>query len=182
MTTLKRNDVVSELTTDAMKPQNQVQDLSLKFEEIKSLISLISREHIDELQLETSNIKLHIRKTANNQITSTVSQITAHNASSVLPLSQLALDLSTSDQLNDSDIHYITSPIVGTFYRASNANASAFVKPGDSVKPGQTLCIVEAMKLMNEIECDVSGELIAVMVDDGHPVEYGERLFSIRVY
>jgi acetyl-CoA carboxylase biotin carboxyl carrier protein len=78
-------------------------------------------------------------------------------------------------------IHYITSPIVGTFYRSANPTAPSFVNPGDRVKPGQTLCIVEAMKLMNEIECDITGEVVRVLVENGQPVEYGERLFAVRI-
>jgi len=84
-------------------------------------------------------------------------------------------------ELEDPGIHPVTSPIVGTFYRAPSTNAAPFVQPGDFVKPGQTLCIVEAMKLMNEIECDVAGEVVAVLAENGQPVEYGERLFTIRV-
>jgi len=83
--------------------------------------------------------------------------------------------------MDEPGLHYITSPIVGTFYRSSNPKASAFVNVGDMVKPGQTLCIVEAMKLMNEIECDITGEIVKVLVENGQPVEYGERLFAARV-
>ncbi|HZU53182.1 MAG TPA: acetyl-CoA carboxylase biotin carboxyl carrier protein, partial [Holophagaceae bacterium] len=95
----------------------------------------------------------------------------------------IAFDLKTAPAapVDDPSIHYLTSPIVGTFYRASNPNSPAFVSPGDRVKPGQTLCIVEAMKLMNEIECDVAGEVVKVLVENGQPVEYGERLFAIKV-
>ena len=78
-------------------------------------------------------------------------------------------------------IHYVTSPIVGTFYRASSPTAAPFVSPGDYVKPGQTLCIIEAMKLMNEIESDLAGEVVKVLVENGTPVEYGERLFAVRI-
>ena len=83
--------------------------------------------------------------------------------------------------VEDPNIHYVTSPIVGTFYRSSNPTASPFVSQGDFVKPGQTLCIIEAMKLMNEIECDVAGEVVKVLVENGTPVEYGERLFAVRI-
>jgi len=81
----------------------------------------------------------------------------------------------------EAGLHYITSPIVGTFYRSSNPNSPPFVAAGDTVRPGQTLCIVEAMKLMNEIECDIAGEVVKVLVENGTPVEYGERLFAVRV-
>jgi acetyl-CoA carboxylase biotin carboxyl carrier protein len=79
-----------------------------------------------------------------------------------------------------SDLHVIKSPIVGTYYSAPSPDASPFVKPGDDVAVGQVVCIIEAMKLMNEIEADVSGEVIQVFVENGQPVEYGESLFSVR--
>ena len=83
--------------------------------------------------------------------------------------------------VEEPGIHYVTSPIVGTFYRASSPTAAPFVSPGDYVKPGQTLCIIEAMKLMNEIESDLAGEVVKVLVENGTPVEYGERLFAVRI-
>jgi acetyl-CoA carboxylase biotin carboxyl carrier protein len=86
-----------------------------------------------------------------------------------------------SAPVDEPGIHYVTSPIVGTFYRASNPTATPFASPGDFVKPGQTLCIIEAMKLMNEIESDVAGEIVKVLVENGTPVEYGERLFAVRI-
>jgi acetyl-CoA carboxylase biotin carboxyl carrier protein len=79
-----------------------------------------------------------------------------------------------------SDIHVIKSPIVGTFYASPSPNADAFVSVGARVEPGQVLCIIEAMKLMNEIESDVAGEIVQVFVENGKPVEYGESLFGIR--
>jgi acetyl-CoA carboxylase biotin carboxyl carrier protein len=78
------------------------------------------------------------------------------------------------------DVHLVKSPIVGTFYRSSAPDAKPFVAPGDRVAKGQVLCIVEAMKLMNEIESDCDGEVLEVMVANGQPVEFGEPLFRIR--
>ena len=78
------------------------------------------------------------------------------------------------------DVHIVKSPIVGTFYAAPSPGAQPFVKVGDVVQPGQVLCIVEAMKLMNEIEADVGGEVVRVFVENGQPVEYGEPLFALR--
>jgi acetyl-CoA carboxylase biotin carboxyl carrier protein len=78
------------------------------------------------------------------------------------------------------DLHVIKSPIVGTFYAAPNPEAGPFVKVGDIVKAGQTVCIIEAMKLMNEIEADTSGEVVRILVENGQPVEYGEPLFALR--
>jgi len=153
--------------------------MTLGFEEIQKLIILMGKEPIDELQLEVGGVKLHVKKTVSSNATPNITQI----ATNIQP-NAVIKNLTTSDQHSDkligSDIRYITSPIVGTFYRAPSVNASAFVQSGDLVKLGQTLCIVEAMKLMNEIECDVAGELVEIMAEDGQPVEYGERLFAIR--
>ena len=80
----------------------------------------------------------------------------------------------------DEGLHWVASPIVGTFYRAPNPDAEPYVKVGDIVHEGQTLCIVEAMKLMNEIESDVAGTIVKVLPDNAQPVEYGERLFAVR--
>ena len=85
-----------------------------------------------------------------------------------------------AEGLSKEDLHLIKSPIVGTFYGAPSPGAEAFVKVGSHVESGQTLCIVEAMKLMNEIESDASGEVIRVYVENGQPVEYGQPLFGIR--
>jgi acetyl-CoA carboxylase biotin carboxyl carrier protein len=78
------------------------------------------------------------------------------------------------------EFYYIKSPIVGTFFKAPSPNSEAFVSVGDFVEKGSVVCIVEAMKLMNEIESDVAGEIISILVENGQPVEYGERLFAIR--
>ncbi len=78
------------------------------------------------------------------------------------------------------ELHQVKSPIVGTFYESSAPGAQPFVRPGDTVEIGQVLCIVEAMKLMNEIECDVAGEIVRVIAKSGQPVEYGQALFAVR--
>jgi acetyl-CoA carboxylase biotin carboxyl carrier protein len=80
----------------------------------------------------------------------------------------------------EEKLHEVKSPIVGTFYESPSPGASAFVKPGDMVEVGQVLCIVEAMKLMNEIESDVAGEVVLRIASSGQPVEYGQPLFAIR--
>jgi acetyl-CoA carboxylase biotin carboxyl carrier protein len=173
--------------TPAPKAQEPAKGLALGFEEIQSLIAQVGREPIDELQLEAAGIRLLIRKpsAAAPAPALPVAATAAVTAMPVLPASPApapALPAEPAPALaEDPGIHHITSPIVGTFYRAPSASAAPFVQPGDFVKPGQTLCIVEAMKLMNEIECDVAGEVVAVLAENGQPVEYGERLFAIRV-
>jgi acetyl-CoA carboxylase biotin carboxyl carrier protein len=164
----------------AAVPKDPAVGLALGFEDIQTLISLVGREPIDELQFESRGVKLHIRKHASTPAPAPASA--AYPSAPSAPTHTLvATALPPTERSEDPGIHHITSPIVGTFYRAPSANATAFVQPGDFVKPGQTLCIVEAMKLMNEIECDVAGEVVAVLAENGQPVEYGERLFAIRV-
>ncbi len=87
---------------------------------------------------------------------------------------------SSSDPADDGDSIFVTSPFVGTFYRSPSPDAPSFVQEGQSVQPGQVLCIVEAMKLMNEIEAEVAGTLVEVLAENGKPVEYGDRLFRLK--
>ena len=162
-----------------------VQNLGL--EELKSLIALVAKESIHEFEFETGAVKFRIRKDS-----------AAPAAAPAVPVGQLVVQQAPAPATTfvspaapasapppaateDASLQYITSPIVGTFYRSPSPTAAAFVQPGDFVKPGQTLCIVEAMKLMNEIESDVAGEIVKVLVENGQPVEYGERIFAIRV-
>ena len=156
--------------------------LSLGLEDIQALIALVAQEHIDEFEMETGDVKFRIRKGG------TVPAPAVQSLAPVMPVPAMPTQTlvastqpATETKAEDPGIHHITSPIVGTFYRSSTPSGPSYVQPGDYVKPGQTLCIVEAMKLMNEIECDVAGEVVAVLVENGQPVEYGERLFAVRV-
>ncbi len=168
---------------------------SMGLDEIKSLIALVGKEPFQEFEFEAGDMKFRIRK---DSIHAPAPQVTYSPAQSATPFGSPVNHLMASAQpapvqaaplaaalspvpLDEPGIHYITSPIVGTFYRSSNPSSPSFVNPGDVVRPGQTLCIVEAMKLMNEIESDISGEIIKVLVENGQPVEYGERLFAARV-
>ena len=164
-------------------PAARTQDpegLALGFEDIQTLISQVGREPIDELQFESRGVRLHIRKHASAPAAPAPVPVQALAPAPVRTVAAAA-EPEARAVVDDPGIHPITSPIVGTFYRAPTASGAPFVQPGDFVKPGQTLCIVEAMKLMNEIECDVAGEVVAVLAENGQPVEYGERLFTIRV-
>jgi len=165
----------------AQDPAAKAAGLALGFQEIQALISQVGREPIDEFQFESLGIKLHIRKLPPAAPAPAPIQAVYAPAPSAPTHTLVATALPPTEASEDPGIHHITSPIVGTFYRAPSSTAGPFVQPGDFVKPGQTLCIVEAMKLMNEIECDVAGEVVAVLAENGQPVEYGERLFAIRV-
>ena len=154
--------------------------LPLAFEQIQALLAQVGREPIEEFELESRDVRLRIRKPASPAPALPAPAAAPLPASGPVP-APAAAPAPALERPEDAGLHSITSPIVGTFYRAPSATSAPFVQPGDFVKPGQTLCIVEAMKLMNEIECDVAGEVVAVLAENGQPVEYGERLFAIRV-
>jgi acetyl-CoA carboxylase biotin carboxyl carrier protein len=149
---------------------------TLGLEEIKSLIALVGREPFQEFEFEAGDMRFRIRKDGPVPVVQAPAPLMFSTPSSAHMLSP-----TPAAPVDDPGIHYVTSPIVGTFYRAPNPTSSPYAQPGDFVKPGQTLCIIEAMKLMNEIECDVAGEVVKVLVENGQPVEYGERLFAVRI-
>lgn len=158
---------------------------SIGLEEVKALISLVAKEQIHEFEFESGSVKFRIRKDGAAPVAVAPPAIVMAPAPAALPVmpTQAVAPVSETPGVpaEEPGVHYITSPIVGTFYRAPSPNAAPYVQVGDFVKPGQTLCVVEAMKLMNEIECDSAGEVVRVLVENGQPVEYGERLFAIRV-
>jgi len=158
---------------------------TIGLEEIKALIALVGREPFQEFEFEAGDMRFRIRKDGPPvvaQAPMAAPLVMAAPAPMVHPVSIVSsLQQQPSAPVDEPGIHYVTSPIVGTFYRASSPTAAPFVSPGDYVKPGQTLCIIEAMKLMNEIESDVAGEVVKVLVENGTPVEYGERLFAVRI-
>lgn len=178
-------------------PPKSGRSTGLSLDEIKSLIALVGKEPFQEFEFEAGDMKFRIRKDSIHapapQVTysstpaaqpygSPVSHLMAQAPPAAAPAVYAIPEPGIPEiPMDDPDLHYITSPIVGTFYRAANPKASSFVSVGDKVRPGQTLCIVEAMKLMNEIECDITGEIVKVLVENGQPVEYGERLFQARV-
>jgi acetyl-CoA carboxylase biotin carboxyl carrier protein len=169
----------------AAKPAAKMSVQALGLEEIKALIALVGREPFQEFEFEAGDMRFRIRKDgppALLQAPVAAPIVMAAPAPLVQPLPAAApVNQPPAAPAEEPGLHYVTSPIVGTFYRAPNPTAAPYAQPGDFVKPGQTLCIVEAMKLMNEIECDVAGEVVKVLVENGQPVEYGERLFAVRI-
>lgn len=156
---------------------------AIGLDEIKSLIALVGREPFQEFEFEAGDMRFRIRKDGPVQAAAVISHpvASAPGPQAHIPVAAAPMAPMAAAPLEDPNLHYVTSPIVGTFYRASNPSATPFVSPGEFVKPGQTLCIIEAMKLMNEIESDVAGEVVKVLVENGTPVEYGERLFAVRI-
>ena len=161
--------------------------------ELRELIEFLVEKDIAEFEMERGDLKLHIKRGAGATPT-TVPAVVAHavpvapmSAPMVTPSSPAAASPSSAAPAgpaaaasDDADLHILKSPMVGTFYGAPSPGAPPFIAVGDSVKEGQVLCIIEAMKLMNEIEADASGEIVKMFVSNGAPVEYGMPLFGIR--
>ena len=149
--------------------------------ELKELIEFLKEQDIAEFELERGDVKVRIKRggpvaIAPVQLPMSASAIST--AAAVPPAAAPAA--SPTPKPADEGLHQVKSPIVGTFYESPSPGSPPFVKPGDTVEAGQVLCIIEAMKLMNEIEADASGEVVKRLVNNGQPVEYGQPLFSIR--
>ncbi len=157
----------------------------MNIKEVKDLIHEILQSDISEFELEHTGTKVRLRRgfSAEPPAVSPAAVVVTH--SSATPVStghkvSAAHPAPPPEEAEESDLHIITSPIVGTFYRAPSPGAESFVKVGDTVEEGAVLCIVEAMKLMNEIPSDIAGEVVRLYVENAHPVEFGQKLFAIR--
>ncbi len=145
----------------------------MDFKLLKRLINLAEKSTIDELEVEHDGLKVRIKKAAVSSPELTQA-ITAQALAPTAPAEE-------APQL-DEDLEEIVSPMVGTFYASANPSDPPYVQEGDEVKKGDILCLVEAMKLMNEIESPHTGKIVSIHVDNAQPVEYGERLFLIKPY
>ncbi|MGB4703823.1 MAG: acetyl-CoA carboxylase biotin carboxyl carrier protein [Candidatus Saccharicenans sp.] len=153
----------------------------INFEELRRLIALLEEKNLSLFELEVEDFKIKISRNQTAPIAQAPLVIAPAGAEA--PTTAPASGSATPQvkPAEDKNIHYITSPMVGTFYRAPSPTSPPFVDIGDTVKKGQTLCIIEAMKLMNEIESDVNGIVVDILVENGKPVEYGQKLFAIKV-
>jgi acetyl-CoA carboxylase biotin carboxyl carrier protein len=162
----------------------------MNLKEIKELVDLITEKGISEFELERAGVRLKISRPGSSgavQVSSfghaTEARVPPAAAPlpappPVIPASTPAAQAEVSPQAEG--LHVVRSPMVGTFYSAPSQGSGPFVQVGDWVQPGQVLCIIEAMKLMNEIEAEIAGEVIACHVENGQPVEYGEQLFDLK--
>jgi acetyl-CoA carboxylase biotin carboxyl carrier protein len=153
-----------------------------EIEQIERLLRFMKENNLEEFEYCRGDLRIRLRKPPTGAVgraSAPEMLVVAAPASGEAAATPTAAGAAAEARGGD-DLHLITSPIVGTFYSAPSPGADAFVKVGSHVESGQTLCIVEAMKLMNEIESDVSGEIIRVYVESGQPVEYGQPLFGIR--
>ena len=151
---------------------------------IKKLVKIVDTSGVTDLEIEEGDLKIKIAKKIRNAQVITQAQIPVAAAQTVLSPSSSAGEAAkqtTDAEIPAANLHEIKSPIVGTFYRAPAPDADAYVQVGSVVSPGSVLCIVEAMKLMNEIESDISGKVIKILVENGKPVEYNQPLFLIEL-
>ena len=163
---------------------------SVNMDELRELIGLLRENGLAEMELENEGFRVRLRRE------SAFAQPTGHAPEAPLPLHPAPAPVqpapppapgpahpgthASTEASQDQDLHIIPSPIVGTFYRSPSPSADAFVKIGSNVEPETVVCIIEAMKLMNEIQAEASGEIVKVYVENGQPVEYGQPLFGIR--
>jgi acetyl-CoA carboxylase biotin carboxyl carrier protein len=153
--------------------------------DIRELIELISRSNFKTFELEREGFRLKLVKEEGGPTVSGAPQPTVEPPATTVPQSSTAAALPTAaeggnGQSGVDGLQELHSPIVGTFYAAPSPGAPNFVEVGSQVAKGQVLCIVEAMKVMNEIECEIDAEVVEILVTNGQPVEYGEVLFRLR--
>jgi acetyl-CoA carboxylase biotin carboxyl carrier protein len=156
---------------------------------IEQLLRFMSEHNLEEFEYSNGDLKIRLKKPSACGVAGTVRTVAApeiiyaNTPSSAPPAAQsapAAAPAPAQEARSNEDLHLVKSPIVGTYYGAPSPGAEPFVKVGGYVETGQTLCIVEAMKLMNEIESDISGEVLRIFAENGQPVEYGQPLFGIR--
>ena len=163
----------------------------LKIQEIREIIKLIDQSSIEKFSYEADGAKLVLKKGSTQQVVPAVqaepiTEVPVALATPIQEVSAPAPQIESSkanvnvEVVHDPSLHEITSPMVGTFYSASSPEAAAFVKSGDKVAVNTIVCIVEAMKLFNEIEAEVTGEIVEILAEDGQLVEYGQPLFLVK--
>ena len=157
--------------------------------EIRELIEFLIEKDIAEFELERGDVKVRIKRSAPEAAAPPERIISVHSAA--VPAMHVPMVPAVGHpgapvppavpaQEKPEDLHMVKSPMVGTYYESPSPGSPPFVKPGDTIEVGQILCIVEAMKLMNEIEADVAGEVVQCFLKNGQPIEYGQDLFAIR--
>jgi acetyl-CoA carboxylase biotin carboxyl carrier protein len=175
---------------DAGEPEDSTIPL-MDLNQIKQILDLVREHELAELEIEHDGLRLKVRKDANGAhvvtgpapaVPAVMTPPAAAAAPAPTPVTASTVSAPAADAPADTDIELavVKSPIVGTFYRSSEPGAAPFVEIGSTVKKGQVLCIIEAMKLMNEIDSEYDGEVVNVYVENGQPVQYAERLFAIR--
>lgn len=166
------------------KPNANEKFADSEFQHIEHLLNFMTSHNLEEFEYSRGDLKIRLKKPSANSAASrqiAAPEIIIAGAAPVVPSAPApAAPAPAPEARSTEDMHLVKSPIVGTYYESPSPGAEAFVKVGGFIETGQTLCIVEAMKLMNEIESDISGEVLRIFVENGQPVEYGQPLFGIR--
>ncbi|MAK07371.1 MAG: acetyl-CoA carboxylase biotin carboxyl carrier protein [Cytophagales bacterium] len=149
--------------------------------EIQDIINFIKKTDLDDVSIETENYKIRVKKNSGS-----ISEKVIHKSESPLKIESKEqviqkeeVELKTEVEKPSSKNLIIKSPMIGTFYQSPNPESNPFVSVGDNIKPGQTICIIEAMKLFNEIESEVSGKVVKILANDSSPVEFDQPLYEI---
>tara|TARA_B100002052_G_C15850235_1_gene584665 strand:- start:260 stop:715 length:456 start_codon:yes stop_codon:yes gene_type:complete len=149
----------------------------MKIKEIQDIINFIKKSDLDDVSIETENYKIRVKKNNGNYTTTELPKEVKVSA----PKSQQEVKkVEEKKESTSSNNLIIKSPMIGTFYRSPNPESDPFVSEGDTIKVGQTICIVEAMKLFNDIESEVSGKVVKILVDDNSPIEFDQPLFEVE--
>jgi len=148
---------------------------------IKKLVKIVDSSGVTDLELEENGLKIKIAKKVRSAQVITQAQIPVASAQPAASTADGTAKQKSEAEAVATNLHEIRSPIVGTFYRAPAPDADSYIQVGSDVSAGSVLCIVEAMKLMNEIESDVSGKIVKILVENGKPVEYNQPLFLIEL-
>lgn len=181
----------SRIRQTAKSPTKTATEAALNLTELRELAELIAEHGFTDFEFENENIRVRLRKELAPQIVQTVQTVAAPQLPVVqaqVPTQAVKLpDIAShpgakaeTEAAADEDLIKITSPIVGTFYRSPSPDAKSFVEVGSQVSTESIVCIIEAMKLMNEIQAEETGEIVKIYVENGQPVEFGQPLFGIR--
>ena len=178
----------SAKATDSEKPaakskrgaKKDINDPSFNMDEIRELADLIDEYGLTDFEFENENIRVRLSKTSGTPVSYQTAPVYSPAPSAPTSAAQKAEGDMTPAAPPEEELFKITSPIVGTFYRSPGPDKESYVKEGSNVSPETVVCIVEAMKLMNEIQAETSGEVVKIYVENGQPVEYGQPLFGIR--
>lgn len=171
----------SKASRSSAKQTNEVKP-SLNLAELREVAELVNEYGFTDFEFENENIRVRLSKMTAAPIMQTVQPMAAvQSAPAVQPATEAKTESASAQASAPADdLYQITSPIVGTFYRSPSPDKEAYVKEGSKVSPETTVCIVEAMKLMNEIQAEVTGEVVKIYVENGQPVEFGQPLFGIK--
>jgi len=176
----KAQDSEKSASKNKRGAKKDVNDPSFNMDEIRELADLVDDYGFTDFEFENENIRVRLSKMTGSQVIQQAAPVQAAPAAAPVSATPKVEAPAAAAADPDAGLFKITSPIVGTFYRSPGPDKDAYVKEGSQVTPESVVCIVEAMKLMNEIQAETTGEVVKVYVENGQPVEYGQPLFGIR--